>query len=77
MVERRDFVNAVNGWNQSVGILRKLRDGLAFTIAEMEAEVKRNPFAFGESKEKAQKFYDAQCALRTASTYLSAMDHES
>jgi hypothetical protein len=77
MVERRDFENAVNGWRQSVGIMAKLRDSLAFTVAEMEAEVKRSPGAFGTSPEKAAKFYDAQCALRTADAYLSAMDQTS
>ena len=70
-----EFIGAVNGWKQAIGIMRRLTDGLAFTIEEMDSESKRNHQAFGTNSEKAAKFVAAQADLRTARSYLEAIDN--
>lgn len=69
-----EFVKAVNGWKQAVGIIRQLSDGLSFTIEEMIQVHAKKADAFEENPEKSEKFQAAMSALRTAGVYLEAME---
>ena len=64
-----DFIKAVNGWKQSVSIMRRLRTGLQFTIDEINT----HNGAIPANIEKAKQFEEACAALRTADAYLRTM----
>jgi len=59
---------AVAGWNQSIGILKGVSDGLRFLVDEINA----NKTAFSPDRDKAERFAKAAGALRTAEMYLRA-----
>lgn len=65
-----ELESAVNGWKQAVSIMRRVRDGLQFTVNE----INEHKMAFPADTEKAKQFEAARAALRTADSYLSAMD---
>jgi hypothetical protein len=65
-----ELESAVHGWKQAVGIMRKLRDGLRFTVLEMDD----HKDAFKPDPAKAARYEDARIAMRLADDYLSAMD---
>lgn len=65
-----DLRVAVQGWEQALGIVRKLHEGLRFTVNELNW----SPRDIRYDPEKAEAFERARQALRTADAYLAAMD---
>lgn len=74
MATNEMLMKSVNGWDQAVGIIRKLKPSLEFALMELARVNQEHPLVLGENKEKAAKFHEAASAVDIAEAYLSAMD---